>query len=100
MSPFLSVFILSCWSVSEYFFAILKPIFVAKAVFPIAGLPANITKSDFCNPPRALSRSLKPVDKPAKPPDDLYADSIVFNESFSDSSNCINPFSELPDASI
>ena len=68
--PFLSVFTSSFCKVSENFFATLNPILVAKAVFPIAGLPANIIKSDFCKPPRALSKSLNPVDKPAKPPDD------------------------------
>ena len=70
MLPFLSVSTPSLFKLSSYFFAMLNPILVARAVLPIAGLPARITKSDFCNPPKALSRSLNPVDNPAKPPDD------------------------------
>ena len=45
--PFLSVLTSSLCKVSENFFATLKPIFVASAVFPIAGLPARIMRSDF-----------------------------------------------------
>ena len=37
---------------------------VASAVFPIEGLPAKITRSEFCNPPNILSKSLKPDTTP------------------------------------
>ena len=35
----------------------LNAMLVASAVFPVDGLPANINKSDLCNPPRMLSKS-------------------------------------------
>ena len=41
--------------------------FVARAVLPIEGLPANITKSDLCNPPNFSSKSVKPVGTPTIP---------------------------------
>ena len=49
------------------FFAALKAIFVAKAVLPIDGLPAIITKSELCNPPNLSSKSLNPVGTPTIP---------------------------------
>ena len=47
--------------------------FVANAVLPIDGLPAIITKSDLCNPPNLLSKSVKPVGTPTIPSSFLYA---------------------------
>ena len=44
--------------------AALKPMFVAKAVFPIAGLPANTIKSDLFKPPNWRFRPEKPVSTP------------------------------------
>ena len=49
-----------CW-------AALKAILVAKAVFPIEGLPAKITKSDLCKPPNFSSKSVSPVGTPTIP---------------------------------
>ena len=51
-------------SAPSFLLEIFDAIFVAKAVLPIEGLPAIITKSDLCNPPIFLSKSLKPVFKP------------------------------------
>ena len=39
----------------------------AKDVFPMAGLPARITKSDFCHPLVSSSRRVYPVGKPVRP---------------------------------
>ena len=38
-----------------------------KAVFPIAGRAAMITRSEFCQPEVILSRSLNPVSSPLNP---------------------------------
>ncbi|MCY1534014.1 hypothetical protein D9M68_693700 [compost metagenome] len=38
-----------------------------KAVLPIAGLAAIITRSDFCQPPVMRSKSVKPEGTPVKP---------------------------------
>ena len=46
----------------------LKAILVASAVLPIEGRPARISRSDLCKPPNFLSKSVKPVDGPTKPP--------------------------------
>ena len=41
--------------------------FVAKAVLPIPGLPANIIRSDLCKPPSFSSKSVSPVGTPTIP---------------------------------
>ena len=50
---------------------------VPRAVFPIEGLPAIIIKSELCSPPIFLSKSFKPVGKPAILPSLLYAWSTI-----------------------
>ena len=62
---------------SNILLAALNAIFVAKAVFPIEGLPAIITKSDLCSPPSMLSRSLRPVGTPTMPSSFLYAEEAI-----------------------
>ena len=47
--------------------AIDKAILVAKAVFPMDGLPAIIIKSCLCKPPSLSSKSLNPVGTPTMP---------------------------------
>ena len=42
--------------------------FIAKDVLPILGLPATTIKSPSCIPKSFLSRSVKPVEEPIKPP--------------------------------
>ena len=41
--------------------------FVARAVLPIEGLPAKMTKSDLCKPPNISSRAVSPVGTPTIP---------------------------------
>ncbi len=56
-------------------------IFKAKALFPIAGLPAKTTKSDFCKPAKRLSSPKKPVGIPLKVPLSLCNLSILSKDS-------------------
>ena len=49
---------------SEFDFAALKAILVARAVFPIEGLPAKTIKSDLFKPPKNPFNLLKPVSTP------------------------------------
>ena len=50
------------WS-TAMFFAMLS----AKAVLPIAGRAARITRSEFCQPEVILSNSWKPLAMPLRP---------------------------------
>ena len=52
--------------------------FVAKAVLPIEGRPAIITKSDLCNPPNFSSKSVRPVGTPTIPWSFFIACSAIF----------------------
>lgn len=49
---------------SEFDFAALKAILVARAVLPIEGLPAKTIKSDLFKPPKNPFNLLKPVSTP------------------------------------
>ena len=49
---------------SKFDLAALKAIFVARAVFPIEGLPAKTIKSDLFKPPKNPFNLLKPVSTP------------------------------------
>ena len=60
-----------------YLKAQLNAILVPKAVLPIDGLPAIIIRSDLCKPPSFLSKSLKPVGRPAIFPSLLKASLII-----------------------
>ena len=71
---------------------------VAKAVLPIAGLPAIITRSDLCKPPSLSSKSLSPVGTPTIPSSFLYALEAISIVCLTASSNLIilelkDPFS-------
>ena len=66
--PLTVLFVPSSFILFSNVLAILKAIFVAREVLPIDGLPAIISKSEGCNPPNFLSKSIKPVDVPDKPP--------------------------------
>ncbi len=63
-TPFLS---LPFWMSSKKLRAVLNARQVAKAVFPMPGRPAKISRSDLCSPPILLSRSRNPVDTPEMP---------------------------------
>ena len=53
-------------------------------------------KSDLCNPPNLLSRSLNPDATPAILPSLLKASFIIFTASFNESPNLEYFLSELP----
>ena len=65
--------------------------FVANAVFPIAGRPANIIKSESLSPPVFASRASSPVGTPDILPSFWYADSIRFTESVKAVAKSIKP---------
>ena len=78
------------------FFAAWKAILVAKAVLPIDGLPAIITRSCLCKPPNLESKSVNPVGTPTIPSSflkALFAISIVCVKAFS---NFINDWLKWP----
>jgi hypothetical protein len=54
-------------------------------------------KSDLCNPPNLLSKSLKPDATPAILPSLLKASLIIFTASFNESPNFMYFLSALPE---
>ena len=57
---------------------------IAKAVLPMDGRAAKITRSDFCSPDVFLSRSVKPVARPVMAPL-VFVKSSTFSMAFANS---------------
>ena len=69
---------------------------VARAVFPIEGLPAIINKSDLCKPPSLSSKSFRPVGTPTIPSSFLYAAEAISESRKLDFTNLKAGFSHIP----
>ena len=69
---------------------------VARAVFPIEGLPAMITRSPLCIPPSLSSKSRRPVGTPTIPSSFLKARMAISTVSPRAFSKDIYDLSNLP----